>query len=397
MSLSNKELVEKAIITTEALANAGRLNPAQSSKFIDFVIDETVLKNNARIIKFRNQDLEIEKIGVGTRVAVPKAEAQDPGVRRGIVTSKVTLRPVEIMVPFEIGDVFKEENIEGEAVEERIVKLMATAFANDLESLYINGDKLGLAISPLDLLGVGSADDRVKDSYLALADGWSRLADSANIVDAQGANIGLSIFGQMLRAMPTKFRRNKANLRWYLSPDLFQLFEEKLATRATDLGDRAAAGASLGPFGVKAVPIPLWENQPQVVEHVQLTGTDEISLRFGPVSNVIVNTVGLDKTAETPFIEDTDYSIDFVAGTITRIGAGAIGAGDFVKVTYDANPQIILTHRMNFIIGIGRDIRIEKDRDIFKGVNQYAITVKVTVNFEELDAIVKAKNIGTDI
>jgi hypothetical protein len=45
-------------------------------------------------------------------------------------------------------------------------------------------------------------------------------------------------------------------------------------------------------------------------------------------------------------------------------------------------------------VGIGRDIRIEKDRDIFKGVNQYAITAKVSVQFEELTAIVKVRNIG---
>lgn len=396
MSLDNKALLEKAVITTEALANAGRLNPAQSDKFIDFVIDETVLKNNARIIRFRNQELEIEKIGVGERVAHPKAEAQDPGVRRGITTSKVTLKPQEVIVPFEIGDIFKEENIQGESIEERIVKLMSTAFANDLEELYILGDALGPAISPADFNGSGSATDRRKDTYLGMFDGWSRIADGGNVVDAEGANIGLSIFGKMLRAMPTKFRRNKAALRWYLSPDLWQLFEEKLATRATALGDAAAGGGSLGPFGVRAVPVPLWTANPQVVQHVQLTATDTIPLRFAPISNVVVTTDTLGIDPETPFVEDTDYSVDLTAGTITRIG-GAIGDGDFVKVTYDASPQVILTHASNFIVGIGRDIRIEKDRDIFKGVNQYAITAKVAVEFEEQSAIVKAKNIGSDI
>ena len=62
----------------------GKLNPAQSDKFIDYVIDETVLKDNARIVRFRNEPLDIDKIGVGKRVAVAKAEASDPGVRRGI-------------------------------------------------------------------------------------------------------------------------------------------------------------------------------------------------------------------------------------------------------------------------------------------------------------------------
>ena len=63
MGLTNEELVEKAVITTDALAAAGKLNPAQSEKFLDYVVDETVLKNNARIVRFRNETLEIDKIG----------------------------------------------------------------------------------------------------------------------------------------------------------------------------------------------------------------------------------------------------------------------------------------------------------------------------------------------
>ena len=57
----------------------------------------------------------------------------------------------------------------------------------------------------------------------------------------------------------------------------------------------------------------------------------------------------------------------------------------------------MLTHKNNMIIGIGRDIRIEKDRDIYKGVNQYAITAKVAVEFEEVTAIAKGRNIGTGV
>ena len=68
-----------------------------------------------------------------------------------------------------------------------------------------------------------------------------------------------------------------------------------------------------------------------------------------------------------------------------------------MKVTYGAAPQLILTHKNNFIMGIDRDIRIEKDRDIYKSVNQYAITAKVDFQFEELDAIVKVKNIGKGV
>ena len=398
MGIPNEELIQKAVITTDALAASGKLNPAQSDKFIDYVIDETVLKDNARVVKFRNESLDIDKIGIGKRVAFPKAEAQDPGLRRGVNTSKVTLTPKEIIVPFEIGDNFKEISIEGDQVEDHIIRMMATQLANDLEELYILGDLLGAAILEGDFKDGGSTTEYIKDTYLALQDGWSRLADAANVVDAQGANIGLSIFGKMLRAMPTKFRRNKNMLRWFMSPDLWQLYLEKLATRATALGDAASSGGQHGPFGVKSVEVPLWDFTPKVVEHVQLNGTTQVALRFKPVSNEVVTTSTLGKVPEAAFVGGgTDYTLDAAAGLINRESAGAIGDGDTVKVTYEANPQVLLTHMNNYIVGIGRDIRIEKDRDIFKGVNQYAITAKVSVELEEITAIVKGKNIGTDI
>lgn len=399
MSISNEELVQKAVITTDAIASAGKLNPAQSDKFIDFVIQETVLKDNARIVRFRNEDLEIDKIGVGQRVALPKAEAQDPARRRGINTSKVTLTPKEIMVPFEISDNFKENNIEGDASEQTIIRLMATRLANNLEELYVGGDSLGPSVAEEDIVDNGSATDHVVDSYMAMFDGWERLADGGNLVDAAGDSVGLGVFSQMIRAMPTKFRRNKKSLRYYLSSDLWQLYVEKLAARATAMGDMATEGKANTPFGIPAVEVPLMKFQPDVVEHLTFTGSGStVNLRYGPVANVVVTPSTLGSTPTTPFVLTTDYTVDEAAGTVTHAGGGsAIGTTATVKITYSANPQVLLTHQQNYIIGIGRDIRIEKDRNIYKSVNEYAITAKIAVEFEEDTALVKAFNIGTGI
>lgn len=398
MTIANEDIVQKATILADQLASGGKLNNAQSDRFIDFVIDETVLKDNARIVRFRNESLEIDKIGVGRRVAVPKREGVDPQVRRGVHTTKISITPKELMVPFEIGDNFRELNIEGDSIEETIIRLMATQLANDLEDLYINGNKLGPAVPQSDILEDAS-DDEVRDTYLGLTDGWSTLADGGNVVDAQGQNVGLSIFGRAIRALPTKFRRNRGALRWFMSPDLYQIYMEKLATRATALGDDAARGGAgtPGPFGITAVPVPLWEFEPLTVEHVQLTGTSAVALKNSHIRDVVVHNDDLDKVPTPSFVSGVDFTVDTAAGTIARLGGGNIGSGDVVKVTYRSSPQLILTHQNNMLVGIGRDIRIEKDRDIYKGVNQYAITAKVDTQFEELGALVKVRNIGRGI
>jgi hypothetical protein len=391
--ISNEELVQKAVITADALASSGKLNTAQSNRFIDYVIDETALKDNARIIRFRNESLDIDKIGVGARLAVPKSEARDPGIRRGVTTSKITLTPKEIMVPFEIGDTFREINIEGDSIENHIISMMARQAANDIEELYINGNTLGPAEIEGNIVPGGSATQYIKDSYLALFDGWLKLLDSANIVDAEGANIGLSVLGKTFRAMPTKYRRILKDMRFYMAPDLEQIYYEKLSTRATSLGDSVAGGMGHRPFGIPIVGVPLLDFLPSITEHHTFTVGSTYSLANAPVQNVVITPATLDDTPTTPYVEDTAYTLNEATGLITDVG-NALGAA---KITYDANPEILLTHMNNLIVGIGRDVRIEKDRDIFKGVNQYAITLKVAVQIEELTAAVKTRNVGQGV
>lgn len=399
MSLPNEELVRKAIITTDAIAATGKLNPAQADKFIDFVIDVTGLKNNARVVKFRNEQMDIDKIGVSKRAAMPAVEAQDPGVRRGVNTSKVTLLPKEVIIPFEVSDSFLENNLEGEIAEDHIIKMMATQAGNDLEEQYINADLLGAAVLQGDIIDGGSSTQYVKDSFLAMFDGWLRLGDSANVVDFAGQNIGSNVFSRMMNSLPAKFKKNRGNLRFITSIELDQLYREKVASRATVKGDTALeTTAPLTPFGVPLMPFALFPFQGKKVEHVTLTGTTPAQLRYAPISDPIVVTLAtLGSTPTTPFIETTDYVLNRATGTIARNGAGGITSGALVKVTYLANPEVLLTHFQNLIVGIGRDVRIEKDRDIFKRVNQYAITMKVAVQIEELTALVKAKNVGTGV
>ena len=395
--LTNEQLVEKAVITTDALATAGKLSPKQSDQFIDFVIDVTMLSGNVRVVRFRQETMQIDKIGVGQRVTVPKAEAQAPAIRRGVTTSKVELTPKDQMTPFEISDNFPDQCIEGEKVEDTVTRLMATQTANDLEELYINGYTEGPARMESDLLDGGSVD-YVKDSFIAQFDGWLRLADAANLWDAEGADISSTVFSRMITSMPVKFRRVRQNLRFLVSLDHEQLYREKVAARAIGAGDAALQSQNpLKPFGVPLVGVPLLEPSPRVVEHITFGAhPDTQALRYAPIGQEVVITPStLGNTPTVPYVETTDYVVDRVNGTITTTAAGAVASGTF-KVTYYSEGQALLTDYQNLILAIGRDIRIERDRDIYKAVTQFAITTRVSVNIEEVTAIVKGINIGLD-
>lgn len=397
--MSTEELVRKAIITADELATGGKLNDVQSDRFIDYVIDETTLKGVARVERFRAENMNIDKIGVGRRATVPAAEASDPKVRFGISTDRVTLTPVEVMTPFEISDTFKEHVIEGQSVEETVIRLMATRAANDYEELMINGDALGPAALEGDVIPDGSASLYIKDSFLALFNGWLRQADAGHLVDWANEKVNAQLFSKCLNAMPRKFKRQRQLLRYFASHELDQNYREKMAQRATAVGDTALnSNAAMSPFGVPIAPVALLPGRPTVTKHVVLNGTTPATLGYKPIvdGSVVVVPAALSRTPTAAYIEDTDYTVDYTNGTVVRKGGTAIGDGATVKVTFQAGGQLLLTPVSNLIMAIGREITIERQRDIYKRVNQFAITTKIHCVFEEVDAVVKAFNIDME-
>jgi hypothetical protein len=393
-----QELIEKGIISTSALATGGKLNPEQANRMIDFVFDETKLKGMVRLIRMRAEQYDIDKIGVGRRVARAKTEGVDPGVRRGVITSKVLLNKKAIMVPFELTTEFLEDAIEtGSTLEDHVAGMMGKAFANDLENMYIAGDQLGPGVPESDLLDGGSAD-YVVDDLVAIMDGWVKVAGTGNILDADSAGISSNIFSRMKKALPTKFRRRLGQMRFFLPMDTAETYRNVLASRGTALGDQAIQNeVGVKAMGVSLEELALMDPQPLKVAHVTLTGTTPAQLNGDKnITSAVAHLQTLSTTPTAPIADPADIVFDLAAGTVERSGGSTLPTPVSVKVTYHAQTEILLTEGRNLLLGIGRDITIKRDEDIYKDVRQWAMTVRVAVNVEEVTACVLAKNIAVE-
>ena len=397
MGMTNQELINKATITTAALANGGKLSAQQANTILDFVVDETSMQDKVRVVRFDSEETLIDKMSVGTRVAVPKEEAVDPGVRRSISTSKVSLTPKEIMVPFTIGDLTQDHSIEPKNLKNHILRMFGAQLANNIETLAWNGNDNGPGVLEDEIVDGGSSTQFRKDTYLALFDGWLKGAEGGTVVDAQNAAISQLIFGKAMRAMPNKFKKNKSRLRWIMSMDHDEAYLEGISARGTNLGDNAVNGmANPKPHGVERLPVALLEGNPIYSEDItnNTDGTTPSALAFAPVTALNVCTQTLGKTPESAFILATDYSNDLANGTVTRLGGGSIGSGAVTKVSYRTAGKMLLCDPKNMILAIARDsIKIERARNIFAGVDEFAISAKVFATFEELTAVVLVKNI----
>jgi hypothetical protein len=186
----------------------GILAPEQARRFIDYVWDGTVLAKDGRRVTMRANTIELEKVNVGERVIRAAAQADPAFTNAGATFTKVELTTKKIRLDWEVSTEALEDNIEGGALEDHLVRLMTNAFANDIEDLAINGDgTTGAFLSIME--GFVHKATTTGDAHEALV----TVADNAWTTD---------VMQNIILAMPRKYRALKNNLKFYAGTDAFQ-------------------------------------------------------------------------------------------------------------------------------------------------------------------------------
>jgi len=191
-------------------AAGGILAPEQARRFIDYVWDATVLAKDGRRVTMRANTMEIEKVNVGERVIRAAAQGAPNYTNAGATFTKVELTTKKIRLDWEVSTEALEDNIEGGALEDHLVRLMTNAFANDIEDLAINGT------------GTGA------DAFLSIMPGFIKqtrgtVGNDAHEYAATVAdnNYTTTVMQGLLLAMPRKYRALKSNLKFYAGTDAF--------------------------------------------------------------------------------------------------------------------------------------------------------------------------------
>jgi HK97 family phage major capsid protein len=189
-------------------AASGILRPEQARRFIDYVWDGTVLAKDGRRVTMRANTMELEKVNVGERVIRAAAQGIGDYTNSGATFSKVELTTKKIRLDWEVSAEALEDNIEGAALEDHLVRLMTNAFANDIEDLAINGDgTTGNFLSIME--GFVHHETTNGDAHEAVV----TVADDAWTP---------AVMQDVILAMPRKYRALKNNLKFYAGTDAFQ-------------------------------------------------------------------------------------------------------------------------------------------------------------------------------
>ncbi len=254
MALTNKELAKRAdIVIADLDANGGSLNPTQANTFIDMIVEQPTILNQARVIRMPAPTHKINRLGFGQRImkAAPQGTppfAADAGTnsrylaaadRSKPVTSQITLTSKEVMAEVHIPYDLLEDNIEGRSFEDHVMRLIAERAAEDLETWAL------------------TADTASGDAYLALNDGLLKTAVS-NVYDNASVGISPDVFEQGLLTMPQKYLRVLSNLRQFIPVQDTIKYRANVAKRATGYGDSALSGdGKLVAYGTTVEASPL--------------------------------------------------------------------------------------------------------------------------------------------
>lgn len=336
---TQEEILAKANeVTTSDVSegSGGLLNAEQANRFIDFVVDRSVLMQNSRVVRMRTPTLDIDKVSVGTRLMAKATEATNDGSNAALTFSKVSLTSVKLRLDWEISTEALEDNIEGAGLEDHIAQMMARQTATDLDDLLINGNTSS------------------NNGLLKALNGFVKLALTSGVtVDEGGNNVSRATYDRVLRNMPNKYLQRRNELKFFTGPgvvqdSIFSLQNPNSATAATAgapapasvvgeqaflsgaMGARGGAGATgLSPFGIPLVEIPLM-----------------------------------------PETASGDYS-------------GASGNHGYVELTFPNNK----------VVGMHRDITVYRQFQPKKDTIEYTQFMRVACNVENADSYVIAKNV----
>lgn len=236
-----RELLRKAAISSSTLPQV-ILNRQQTEAFLDDVVDETNLLKGIRNVRKDHPSGELSRLYFSAPVT------EDASLTASTKTPSeaiVDYDSVKLRCAFDLKTDFVEDikALSPEDGRKRIAKLFATQVGNDLEQLAFEGDS--------DISGTLTAANRLEGAN----DGFIKILDddipAAQDIDAAGAAASKKLLFEMLQAMPSKYKRNKNNLRWITGPSTTEKWMYDAATRDTELGDKSLEGRVGRPFGVR--------------------------------------------------------------------------------------------------------------------------------------------------
>jgi hypothetical protein len=365
-------------ITTQTLGET-KLTAEKAERFVRAVEKKAVILGEARRLDMNSHTKDIDRVGFGSRIMQAAAEGtapEDESKAPTFATNKLV--SVEAIAVVSITDSTLEDNIEKENFEDTLVDMMGNRAGVDMEELFVQGD----------------TDDE-EDDYLALTDGWLKLAKNAvssDIADTEGggsttlsAAAGAGTQTLPLTAITGFAKEDYIRIGAGMTQEYFEVTDvgEDSITIDGQLKFNHAAGEAV--VEIDALP----DFSPYDVEDM-----------FEAMLNALPSEYIQDPSEwrfYVPWAVENDYR-NKLKGRGTALGDDAQTSakplaykGIPVKVSANIpKGSGLLTHPDNTVYGIYRDVKIEPDRIPKARKTDFVLSVRIDANYEDENGAVAA-------
>lgn len=259
----NRSLLHKAdLVLADLVSDGGFLQPEQARKFLEIMIDESVVMGMSMVETTKSHTKLLERIGLTSPMLVPGFEgtALPEADRTKPELDKINLVTHLFKGEIRLTDETLEDNIEGGNLRTTVMNLIGGRAGLDMDDILVNGD-------------TASAVPR-----LSLFDGIRKSA-TTNVVSNLGARLTKTTFRDSIKTLENRFQRNKMRMKFLTSVNAEIDYRDSLADRATALGD-SHLNQNLGAKynGIDVVPVPIF---PEALGG----GTDETEMIFADPKN----------------------------------------------------------------------------------------------------------------
>lgn len=349
--LSRKQQIQKMV----SLPNI-TLAAEEADRFIDYIVDESVMKNHARIVRMNKSTKTIRGLGLGSGDFLrPGTTFSSSEYKKTLSEQAITLNSVKIRGCIAIFDDDLEDNVEGDNFVDHLMKMVAKKISNELDVAYWIGDTgSGNSYGDTDIRSLWDGwrfrianGDTDGDTYYNSVTGGSSVLDAeddatfvleagkiAMVSDTAPYNWDFK-YNRILQELDSKYKVvGLNNLAFYNNDNVTQNYIEALSARSTILGDNAILGQAAIQYGM--VPIVTCPNMP-----ITMDGTTQAT----------------------------------------------------EKSTGGAYTDVMLTPNGNLIIGIQRDIKIESQREAADEATYWFYTMRVVPAIENINACVLTRKL----
>ncbi len=278
VKLPLKELMSKSAIDETSLPNSV-LNREQANRFIDLVVNESVLLQNIRVVRTNRNKGEINKLDLGN-IVTEGASTTSKATTSVPTESVVTYDCEKYRSAFDLKTDFMEDNIERAGVRNTLLNMFSKRIAIDTELASIEGDSS---------LSTGDAQT-AQNNLLGVNDGFNEIltdrVPGAQQIDANGAAPSKLLYYQMKRAIPSRYRAAKPNYTFIVPSGPYDKWRLDWSDRETAGGDTALSTAGVpgpGPWGIPMLEVPL---MPEDLTY-GTAGTDGSKVYLTPLDNLI--------------------------------------------------------------------------------------------------------------